>query len=153
MWVNTYYQHDHPGIKVIERTDSNDSLVVDEISKTICHYGSLKLNQQEEYKKNALEVSRIALWENLISYYKEAYNIALQKVEQRTQQFMEQDREEQLPSVEKKYHINKPNWVRLLIQKNIPEKLGALDELSKNLWWSWNPDAINLCESIDPELW
>lgn len=153
LWVNTYYSKDHPGIKVIERTDDNDSFVVDEISKTICHYSTLNLEGQENYRNNALEVSRIALWENQIIYYKEAYNIALQKVEQRTQQFMELDREEQLPHIEKKYHINKPNWVRLLIQKNIPEKLAALDELSKNLWWCWNPDATNLFESIDPELW
>ena len=153
LWVNTYYSKDHPGIKVIERTDDNDSFVVDEISKTICHYSTLNLEGQENYRNNALEVSRIALWENLIIQYKEAYNIALQKVEQRTQQFMELDREEQLPHIEKKYHINKPNWVRLLIQKNIPEKLAALDELSKNLWWCWNPDATNLFESIDPELW
>ncbi|MDD3567373.1 MAG: alpha-glucan family phosphorylase [Bacteroidales bacterium] len=153
LWVNTYYPKDHPGIKVIERTDDNDSFVVDEISKTICHYSTLNLNEQEKYRNNALEVSRIALWENLIEHYKEAYNIALQQVEKRTLQFMELDREEQLPHVEKKFHINKPNWVRLLIQKNIPEKLAALDELSKNLWWCWNPDAMNLFETIDPELW
>lgn len=153
LWVNTYYTEDHPGIRVIERTDINDNFVVEEISKTICHYATLNLDDQEEYRSNALEVSRIALWENLIAHYKQAYDIALQQVEKRTQQFMELDREEQLPHIEKKYHINKPNWVRLLIQKNIPEKLAALDELSKNLWWCWNPDAIDLFNAIDPELW
>jgi glycogen phosphorylase/synthase len=153
LWVNTYYQKEHPGIKIIERTDDNDPFVVEEISKTICHYSTLSINEQEEYRKNASEVSNIALWENLIIHYKEAFNVALQKVEERTQQFMDLDREEEIPTVEKKYHINKPNWVRLLIQKNIPEKLTALDELSKNLWWCWNPDAIDLFESIDPELW
>lgn len=153
LWVNTYFTKDHPGIKVIERTDDNDGFVVDEISSTICSYSSLSLEKQAEIRANALEVSKIALWENLINYYKEAYDIALQKVEERTQQFMDMDREEQLPYVEKKYHINKPNWVRLLVQKNIPEKLTALDDLSRNLWWCWNPDAINLFESIDPELW
>ena len=153
LWVNTYYQKDHPGIKVIERTDDNDPFVVDEISKTICHYSTLSLKEQEEYRKNASEVSTIALWENLIIHYKEAFDVALQKVEERTQQFMDLDRVEEIPAVEKKYHINKPNWVRLLIQKNIPEKLTALDDLSRNLWWCWNPDAFDLFESIDPELW
>jgi phosphorylase/glycogen(starch) synthase len=153
LWVNTYYKKEHPGIKVIDRNDDNDNFVIDEISKTICHYSTLNLKEQEAYKQNASEVSQIALWENLIEHYKQAYNIALQKVESRTQQYMEIDREEQLPHVEKKFQINKPNWIRLLIQKNIPEKLTALDEISKNLWWCWNPDAISLFESIDPELW
>lgn len=153
LWVNTYFKKDHPGIKVIERNDDNDSHVIEEISSTVCHYSSLDLDQQNIIRANAHEVSKIALWDNLINYYKEAYDIALQKVEERTQQFMDLDREEQLPSVEKKYHINKPNWVRLIVQKNIPEKLTALDDLSRNLWWCWNPDAISLFESIDPELW
>jgi glycogen phosphorylase/synthase len=153
LWVNDHYSKDHPGIKVIERTDDNDNFVIDEISSTICQYSSLSLEEQEVYRQNAHEVSKIALWENQINFYKEAYDIALQKVELRTQQYMDLDRVEQLPTLDKKFHTNRPNWVRLLIQKNIPEKLTALDELSRNLWWCWNPDAIDLFESIDPELW
>ena len=153
LWVNTYFKLEHPGIKVIERTDDNDSYVVDEIANGICQFAGLNLQQQEQIRDNAFEVSQIALWKNLIENYRQAYNISLHKVEQRTQQFMEEDREEQLPYIERKFRINKPNWVRVLIQKNIPEKLVALDELSKNLWWCWNPDAIELFESIKPELW
>ena len=153
LWVNTYYKKDHPGITVIDRTDDNDGFVIDQIASTICRYSTLSHEQQNAYRQNALDVSQIALWQNLITHYKEAYGVALQKAGQRTQQFMDTDREEQLPSVEKQYLINKPNWVRLIIQKNIPEKLAALDELSKNMWWCWNPDAIDLFESIDVELW
>jgi len=28
-----------------------------------------------------------------------------------------------------------------------------LEELSYNLWWTWNPIAKNLFKSIDPLLW
>lgn len=153
LWVKKHYPNDHPGIKIIDRTDDNDQHVVEETSSTLCSYATLSKSEQEIYRKNAVEVSRIALWENLIDYYKKAYSIALQKVEQRTQKFMDIDREEEIPTVEKKYHINKPNWVRLLIQKSIPERLSALDEISKNLWWCWNPDAIELFQSIDSQLW
>src|SRR5262249_28843218 len=27
-----------------------------------------------------------------------------------------------------------------------------LDELSRNLWWSWNPDVIRLFRDLDPKL-
>lgn len=153
LWVKDYFKLNHPGIRVIDRTDDNDAYVVEETSKAICHYSTLNLAEQEDVRNNAFEVSQIALWKNLIVHYKQAYSIALQKVEARTHQFLDQDREEQLPYIERKFRVNKPNWVRVLIQKNIPEKLVALDELSKNLWWCWNPDAIDLFESIDPELW
>ena len=36
---------------------------------------------------------------------------------------------------------------------SIPEKLKPLEEISRNLWWSWNQEAIDLFASIDPELW
>ncbi|HUV51422.1 MAG TPA: alpha-glucan family phosphorylase [Anaerolineae bacterium] len=36
---------------------------------------------------------------------------------------------------------------------NIPEKLSFLEELSRNLWWSWKQDAIGLFRRIDSKLW
>lgn len=152
-WVNTHFPEPHNGIKVITRTDENDHEVINQVADVIGWYANLENNERTEVRNNAGEVSKIALWNKLIDYYYKAYNIALLKVESRTHQFMEQDRQEQLPSIDRKYRLNQPNWIRLLVQKNIPEKLTALDELSRNLWWSWNPDAVELFESIDPELW
>ena len=36
---------------------------------------------------------------------------------------------------------------------NIPEQLSFLEVLSRNLWWSWKQDAIELFRRIDPQLW
>jgi starch phosphorylase len=36
---------------------------------------------------------------------------------------------------------------------NIPEQLSFLEELSRNLWWSWKQDAVTLFRRIDPQLW
>jgi starch phosphorylase len=36
---------------------------------------------------------------------------------------------------------------------DIPESLSFLETLSRNLWWSWNLDAIELFRRIDPRLW
>lgn len=152
-WVNSHVNESHPGINVIPRTDDNDQDVIKQITKSLNDYIKLDNQERNKIKDNAYEVSKIALWSNLVSYYYKAYSIALKKVEGRTQQFTDRDRNEKLPSIERKFRLNKPNWVRLLVQKNIPEKLSALDELSKNLWWSWNPDAVDLFESIDPKLW
>lgn len=35
----------------------------------------------------------------------------------------------------------------------IPEPLFFLETLARNLWWSWNLDAIELFRRIDPRLW
>ena len=39
------------------------------------------------------------------------------------------------------------------ISASIPESLGFLETLSRNLWWSWNLDAIELFKRIEPDLW
>ena len=35
----------------------------------------------------------------------------------------------------------------------LPPSISRLQELSYNLWWTWSPDAQDLYESIDKELW
>lgn len=35
----------------------------------------------------------------------------------------------------------------------IPEKLGDLQKIAGNTWWSWNRNAIRLFRSIDTDLW
>ena len=153
LWVNNYYQGEHPGIEVLNRNDTNDSEVIEGISKYLIDYSNLENDKIEKIKANAGEVSEIALWKNLIKYYYEAYDLALSKIENRIDLLLDQDRAESLPFTESATLINKPGWIRLMVQKNIPKKLEALDLLSRNYWWSWNTDAIDLFESIDPKLW
>ena len=36
---------------------------------------------------------------------------------------------------------------------SLPEPISRLRELSYNLWWSWNPDALSLFRRLDVDLW
>jgi alpha-glucan phosphorylase-like protein len=49
--------------------------------------------------------------------------------------------------------VDMPNWKKLFVESNIPQKLTCLKELSKNLWWVWNTEARELFEKIDGEIW
>ncbi|HEX8229156.1 MAG TPA: alpha-glucan family phosphorylase [Chloroflexia bacterium] len=35
----------------------------------------------------------------------------------------------------------------------LPERIGRLNELAYNLWWSWHPEAQRLFSEVDPVLW
>jgi starch phosphorylase len=37
--------------------------------------------------------------------------------------------------------------------KPIPDRIGRLNELAYNLWWSWQPDGQRLFSDVDQELW
>ena len=39
------------------------------------------------------------------------------------------------------------------VSPNIPEPIRFLETLSRNIWWSWNPDAAALFRRIDASLW
>ena len=39
------------------------------------------------------------------------------------------------------------------VTPRIPEKLSFLDTLSRNLWWSWNSEAVDLFRRINPHVW
>lgn len=39
------------------------------------------------------------------------------------------------------------------VYPTIPEPLSFLEVLSRNLWWCWKPDAVELFRRIDPLLW
>ncbi|MEW5816153.1 MAG: alpha-glucan family phosphorylase [Spirochaetota bacterium] len=43
--------------------------------------------------------------------------------------------------------------IRFTVKPNIPEKLKPLEEISHNLWLSWNFDAVSLFMRLDYEAW
>ena len=45
------------------------------------------------------------------------------------------------------------NFKTFQVFPNIPLNLEFLEELSRNMWWSWKKDAIELFRRIDPPLW
>lgn len=154
LWVENEEGFSKDAISIINRTDDNDAEVVSSIADTL--YKALQFSQEqfEKLRDNAFALSKIALWKNFISYYLSAFDIAIRKVELRIGQVFEKESViDQVPHVEKYQMISYPKWKRLLVQKYIPQRLSALEELSKNLWWCWNNDAEDLFESIDPSVW
>lgn len=50
-------------------------------------------------------------------------------------------------------NVNTPNWREVTVKSRIPVELEKLSEISRNIWWSWNADAIDLFHDLDPALW
>lgn len=153
LWVKQEMGISKEAITIIERNDDNDGEVVNQIAKGIYEFSTMTPEHMETLKNKASALSHIALWKNFITYYYKAYDIAIEKAKERIGQTIEKETPEQIPHVEKYQMISQPKWKRLLVEKNIPERLAVLEELSKNLWWCWNYDAEELFECIDPSVW
>lgn len=143
----------HPGIEIIRREDGDADGVATAIAKWVRNYVAVDVAEVEQDRMNAKDVSRIALWDNLVTYYKQAYNIALERVNNRLKELPMSDLNQNVSFIEKQLTVNNPSWVSVMIHRSIPEKLMALEEISKNLWWCWHEEARELFRMIDVDKW
>ena len=71
------------GVEVIHRNDYNYSEVADEIKDTITKFASMKPAEIEKIRKKSAAVAEKALWKHFVTYYYEAYDIALRNAAER----------------------------------------------------------------------
>ncbi len=72
------------GVKVIHRTDYNYSEVADAIKDTVSEFSAFSKTQVNNARSHADRLSKKALWSNFITFYYEAYDVALRKAADRT---------------------------------------------------------------------
>jgi len=46
-----------------------------------------------------------------------------------------------------------PAIQKFVVTPNLPDPLKPLLDIARNVWWSWNVEAINLMRRVDPDLW
>jgi phosphorylase/glycogen(starch) synthase len=154
LWINEECSSTVMCIDVIKRTDDNDSDVIASIVGSIHAKYSMSHGDITKVRENAFTLSRTVLWKSLISYYKEAYNLALQQVSKRPDQFVEiEEKPSELIHEYVSPTVNAPVWKRIIVKSTLPETLTPLNEIVQNLWWGWDNEAQELLESIDPEIW
>ncbi len=151
-WAKKVKTQGSDGILVIERNDYNDEQVIDELVSFISHFSQLSADAREKAGLDAYQVSQTALWKNFIKNYQEAYSIALEKVSKRFDLFKDKIQRSSyfLKDISRD---QKPVWNKIFVEPAIPKKLDKLQQLAKNLWWTWNLEAEELFKSIDHELW
>lgn len=143
----------HKSVIVIERTDNNEQEVVTQLSAQVLAFRKLNLAQKKTMMADAIKLASHALWSNLIQYYIEAYAVALFKAGSRSEQFKhKRQAAKMLVSIEGKTQ-SEPVWKKVLIEHSYPKELDKLVALTKNLWWCWNTEAIELFRMIDPVRW
>lgn len=140
------------GVKVISRNDDNEKSVIAEISNEIELFINSDVEKIKKSREKAFEHSRTALWTNLIEYYKKAYSIALKKSNEREDLY----KSKQLPEIFTSFNLKEatgPSWKKIYVQSEVPPSLEKLRKLAKNVWWSWHPEAGEIFEIINKELW
>jgi len=139
------------GVKVIERDDYNTDFVVSEISRYINEWSKCSDDEFTAHRQSALNASHEALWQNLAKHYFDAYHRAIQNTLGRKDHFSKKTLIQE--HVLEKSNMTEPNWRKIFVKPELPERLNKLMQLSKNIWWTWSHSALKLFESINPHLW
>ena len=153
LWVKEYFRDPGNGIAIIERTDDNETSVVTGIRNFIKNFVSLSEEDIMKARLKAHEVSRIAMWDNLVRYYFEAYEIALEHSKVRRDEPREFAQLVEAPDLKVRKPHQIPVWKDIYVQSDVPDRLGSLKEIANNLWWSWHSEAESLFRRMDPSLW
>lgn len=89
MWANTLKGGESEladGVKVINRTDYNYSEVAEQIKNTLAEFSAYNEKEVKAVRKKASLIAEKALWKNFITYYYDAYDIALRNAAKRMQE-------------------------------------------------------------------
>jgi phosphorylase/glycogen(starch) synthase len=154
IWMSAF-KTDMPDlpVAVAPRNNVPDATLITWISEAILKFSQLPASERDKIFDLAITQSKRALWENLVEFYNLAYSYALSEVVFEDRPEPEFAEEATVAGAVDLQKTNEPVWKRVLIESSFPEKLGGLEDISKNLWWTWNFEAENLFRSIDPEIW
>jgi len=151
-WVKSLYPMIKDSVTIIPRGDDNDEFVVEEMIKAVVQVSSKSEKEILKIRMKAYEVSRSALWKNLISYYRDAYAFAIGKAESRFDLYKAKQAHIQTVPV-RGIIETQPEWKKVLVQQNLPSNLYALDRIANNLWWTWHSEGYDLFEMINRKRW
>lgn len=92
-------------------------------------------------------IAELSDWNNFFKNYANAYEFAVEVSRYHSKQGAKSGEEIQI--IEK----TAPQFRRFNYVPQLPQQIAGLHDLAANIWWSWQSDACELFETINPELW
>ncbi len=167
-WIMRHQKDYEAAIHIPARNDHNDQEITTEIAGIIRRWmeeaGNSSFTGRDHDtdpvchksllpgRERAAEIIRELVWEKQFTAYEKSFVGAVEKATSRYEQYKDKKqpvKEVKLPPAE----TMRPKWKKVTVEINVPEELKALPVLAKNIWWTWNYEAQDLFESIDPDLW
>ena len=139
-------------VTVVHRQEENTNQVIDDIVAAMRRFLEKSPDEMKAISEKAMTIADRLLWKDLIVSYQQAWDVALEKSSGRHYLL------EAVPYADMLHEVvyqkkDEPSWKKVLVKPVYSTELKKLEELAHNIWWSWNVDAVELFESINPEAW
>jgi len=144
------------GIKILKRfgVDYNES--IQDLTDYIISFIQNDIGSLNKMRISLKKIAQNAKWETFYQNYLTAYDIAAKARDDRISG--KTKREEGMSARARKQYLLRldpthPKLRHFAIKPIIPDKIKKLKKLASNIWWSWDTEATQLFEKIDPELY
>lgn len=153
-WAEETGEWKDTGIFVLKRKGRSIKDSTQDLFEHLRSFVTLTNDQQTEFRKLSLTTSTKCRWKNWAKFYFKAHAMALEKTIERTGSPSSESKPVNDRAAQVGRHFDQQTHLRnFVVHNKIPRNLEKLRNLARNVWWSWNPDAIELFSQLDPELW
>ncbi len=151
IWAMDFSKVINDGVEVVLRNDHNYSEAANAIAGVIAAYGKKTDVEIEPIREKAFHLASRLEWDKLIRNYYKAYDLALQEVALRHDKFKVVRPASRIKLVPHTSAV--PEWKKLIVKSKLPRRINVLHELTRNLWWTWTYELVELFAYIDEEMW
>lgn len=152
MWVAAN-GGEQDGMTIIRRKDQTELDIIQKLRAILFSYASCDAPSMTARRQAVRTLAMGTSWEQFYPHYLKAYEIAFDKTELRARLLSSARRQRELVHTFAATGSSTPYFRNLTAVVNLPTPLARLRELAYNLWWTWNPEALELFAYLNPQLW
>ena len=152
MWVLNRIG-DNKGVVILKRHATAIGDVVNALHDTLMDFLSWSTEEMTVRRVEARRVALQANWRDFYKNYTAAYEKALGIAHGRMSKLATTEYRERMRRTFAGTASVQPHFRTFTAVVSLPGEIRRLRELSYNLWWTWNPDALELFTYLDPKLW
>jgi phosphorylase/glycogen(starch) synthase len=142
----------YDGVRILDRRNREPAALEEEIKDILRESFSWSGQELLRMRRGARHLALQAGWHDFYGAYLAAYDRALGVAFERSAKLAATDREE-TKHVFAGTASTQPHFRSFTAVAHLPDSIARLRELAYNLWWVWNPRALDLFATLDPKLW
>ena len=152
LWVRARIG-ENKGLVILKRKGLASQAVVNELSDALKDFLTWSNENMSTRRSDARRIALEASWRDFFNKYREAYGKALGTARARMSKLATTEYRERIRRTFAGTASVQPHFRTFTAVVNLPASIERLRELAYNLWWSWNPHALELFTYLDPKLW
>ena len=140
------------GVIILPRLGKDQKTVVAGLTDYLTRFMAWDDGALTSQRAAARRIAEHASWREFFPHYLTAYEEAIRAAEKRAFRQVAISRGE-MGQVIAATSSMQPHFLNFVVETELPGALARLRDLAYNLWWCWQPAAVDLFDRIDPFLW